>query len=735
MGVQRRYGVVAAACIVVFGLSATSALGYTWGSLVSPQGAEETVFDGPGPCASPPGVDPPQSHVVDGPARAFRDATGRVQLLLPHGRINRRLIGSSLNTLSIDCTVIHLAGGRWTPPESYANGSWLTAAYRMPDGSVRALLHNEYHGSLTTPPDCSAGMGDQDCWMSSITSAVSTDNGDSYTYQPAAPGHLVAALPYPYEPDWGAQGFQNPTDILFNPADGRYYSLFNVRSNPQTVSGRFRDQEIGECVMRTTTLTDPTAWRGWNGTDFSTTFINPYAPGYDPVNDPPNHVCKPVSTAGDKLGRNFTAHALTYSTFFNKAMILGQLTRDGVRGFWYSLSDDLVDWSAPRLIRTTLTAGDCTTSERSAVYPSIIDAADQTANFDFPGQFAYLYYVKLMWCGAGSTIDRDMARIPVRFDRPLRWSTGAGASCPGGFDAHVTTAGATVAADTSQNYSGAPSSYRADTGAGGGTAYGVFDREDYPASCAEPDPTDRPTFKYSTGNDAWYSGAFLLPANGFWDRARGDVTIMRFDNRPAADDTAGAVYVGSDNRLHFTTDPSDAAGDEVQLLKSSPTGPANGVPLANDGCWHFVEVHQRLGDTGAVNELWLDGVKRDTVTGADNFHGAPYDRLRAGIVSTGTGTAPLTVFTDLVGYGYGGPLSYIRCHGAGSSGGGALAATAPREAALAALAQPGSPAATDSPRTRQGAPLRFRTRGRSRRKASRGGWRIRADRGAATQAR
>jgi hypothetical protein len=716
------------------GLSTTTATGFTYGSLVTPTGAEELVFDGPGPCASPPGVDPPQVHVADGPARFFRDIGGRVQLLLPHGRINRRLIGPSLGALSVDCTVVHLANGRWTPPESYANGSWLTAAYRLGDGTVRALLHNEYHGYLTTPPDCSEGMGDQDCWMSSITSAVSTDNGDSYTYQPAAPGHLVAALPYPYERDWGAQGYQNPTNIILSPADGQYYSMFNVRSNPQTAPSRFRDQPVGECVMRSATFA-PGSWRGWNGTSFSLQFLNPYSPGYDPVADPPNHVCAPVSATGRKLGPNFTAHALTYSTFFNKFMALGQQTRDGVRGFWYSLSDDMVDWSAPRLIRTTVPAGDCATSERSAVYPSVVDAADSTANFERPGRFAYLYYVKLMWCGAGSTTDRDMVRVPVRFDRPLRWSTGSAQGCPGGFDAHVTTTSATLALDGSQNYSGAPSSYRSDTGSGGGSAYGTFDREDYPDGCAELDPTARPTFKYSAGNDIWYSTAFLLPADGFWNRARGAVTIMRLDNRPAADDTAGAVSVGADSRLHFTTDPSDSSGDEVELLKSSPGGPANGVPLQNDGCWHFVEIHQRFGDSGAVNELWLDGAKRDTVTGADNFHGAPYDRVRAGIVSTGTGTAPLTVFTDLVGYGYGGPLSYIRCHGVAAGAPAALTSAAPQQTALQALAQPAAPAAAATMRTRPGAPIRFRARGRSRRKASRGGRRVRADRGAPAQAR
>ncbi|MGH2978300.1 MAG: hypothetical protein ACRDLQ_01515, partial [Solirubrobacterales bacterium] len=645
------------------GFAPAAALGQTFGSLVTPTGPEEVVFDGPGTCPTPPGAD--FGHTVDGRVRAFRDGQQRVQMTLPQGAANRRLIGPSLDDLSPDCQVVHPLEpeGRTTPPSSYTNMDWITAVYRQANGTVYALLHNEYHGYFTNPPDCSPDKGFADCWMSSITSAVSTDDGETYAHVPAPPGHLVAALPYPYERDWGARGYQSPTNILLNPADGHFYAVINVRSQPTSPGGRFRDQEIGQCVIRTPSLDLP-SWRAWNGTSFATEFINPYAPGYDPVADPPNHVCKPVSTSSGKLSKTFTAHSLTFSTFFNKFLMIGQQTRNGVRGFWYSLSDDLLDWSAPRLVRTNVPQGDCTTAERSTAYPSILDPADTTTNFDHPGRNVYLYFVRFNWCGSPATGDRDLARIPVRLERPLRWATGAAEKCPGGFDAHVTSGSGAFGLDPARNYSGAPASHRSDTDAGGGSAYGVFEREDYPADCAESDPTVRPTFRYSAGNDVWYSAAFLLPGDGFWNRPRGDVTLMRLDNRPARDDAAGILSVGTDNRLHFTTDPSDAPGDEVEVLKSGST---NGVPLSQDDCWHFVEVHQRIGDAGAVNELWLDGTMQDTVSGADNFHGAPYDRLGAGIVSTGGGgSGPLTVFTDLVGYGYGGPLSHIRCNGLAS---------------------------------------------------------------------
>ena len=86
MSGAHRYCAVAAFCAAFIGFS-SPALGYSFGSLVTPMGPEQLVFDGPGPCPSPPGVEPPDAHTVDGPARVFRDAGGRVQMILPHGRI------------------------------------------------------------------------------------------------------------------------------------------------------------------------------------------------------------------------------------------------------------------------------------------------------------------------------------------------------------------------------------------------------------------------------------------------------------------------------------------------------------------------------------------------------------------------------------------------------------------------------------------------------------------------
>ena len=144
MIVSHRCLVLAAFCTAWLALP-PAAVGYSFGSLVTPLGPEEMVFDGPGSCPPPPGVDPPPLHTVDGAARAFRDARGRVQMPLVGG-VNRRLVGPSLNDLAPDCRVVLAAEPDVGGPSSYNNWEWLAAPYRRTDGSVVALLHNEYHG-------------------------------------------------------------------------------------------------------------------------------------------------------------------------------------------------------------------------------------------------------------------------------------------------------------------------------------------------------------------------------------------------------------------------------------------------------------------------------------------------------------------------------------------------------------------------------------------------------------
>jgi hypothetical protein len=78
-------------------------------------------------------------------------------------------------------------------------------------------------------------------------------------------------------------------------------------------------------------------------------------------------------------------------------------------GAAYSLSSDLIHWSAPQLLRAAV---QCQSGGNvSDVYFSLIDHSDSSVNFETPGSAPHLYYTRFN-TGLG-TLDRDLRRVPV----------------------------------------------------------------------------------------------------------------------------------------------------------------------------------------------------------------------------------------------------------------------------------------------------------------------------------
>ena len=244
------------------------------------------------------------------------------------------------------------------------------------------------------------------CWYNAITFAKSTDKGRTYTHV-EAPNHLVASAPYIYEPDTGSWGIFEPSNIIYNPKDGYYYTMLHLEK-------RFL-QEQGAGVMRTKTLDDPTNWRAWDGNDFSVRFINPYT---EPNFDPSHHICQPVSR--DNIEKMHVS--LTFNTYFNKFLLVdSSAIRDpnqkDVWGFCYSLSEDLIHWSPRKLIMETKFPWRHDLPGEMLLYPSLIDPNDSSRNFEKTGQRPYLYYSRWhAYTPANQGLDRDLVRVPIQFD-------------------------------------------------------------------------------------------------------------------------------------------------------------------------------------------------------------------------------------------------------------------------------------------------------------------------------
>jgi hypothetical protein len=359
-------------------------------------GTEENVFDwSQSACEA--------ADIPDTPARAFRDASGRVQLIASH-YINRRMIGSDLNHVARDCRVI-MRSDFDPDPATFADREWIHAPY-TPDGKkVYALVHDEYQGQ-THPGQCPSGEYFP-CWYNAVTLAVSTDGGASYGHV-TPPGNLVAAIPYPYVPDSGPAGLFQTSNIVHNSDDGYYYALVRAQ--------RYRAQQQGTCVMRTRDLSDPKSWRAWNGHGFDVRFVNPYL---EPNQRPVDHVCNPVSFGEIQL----MVESLTFNTYLDSFLLVGTAVdrnREGnvTSGIYYSTSDDLIDWTPRKLIlrtesRQTYECGD----PNPIAYPSVLDPASTSRNFESTGKRAYLYFTRSNYASCTETLDRDLVRVPIEFSK------------------------------------------------------------------------------------------------------------------------------------------------------------------------------------------------------------------------------------------------------------------------------------------------------------------------------
>ena len=84
-------------------------------------------------------------------------------------------------------------------------------------------MHDEYQGHKH-PGRCPSGEY-LNCWYNAITLAASTRRRRHVPRRAAAPGHLVAAVPYRYEPDAGPYGIFEPSNIVRNDKDGYYYAM------------------------------------------------------------------------------------------------------------------------------------------------------------------------------------------------------------------------------------------------------------------------------------------------------------------------------------------------------------------------------------------------------------------------------------------------------------------------------------------------------------------------------
>jgi hypothetical protein len=357
-------------------------------------GREETVFDwSSGACE--------RTDVPDQAARAYRDAQGKVHLIASQ-YVTRQLIGDSLSRLAHPCSVAMRS--RYDPrPERFDDRRWISTPWTPNGTDVYALVHTEYQGN-NHPGRCPS-MVYHRCWYNAITFAQSNDGGS--TFLSSTPPALVASLPYRYQPDAGQPyGLFSPSNIVRR--DGYFYSM--IYAEP------YGAQQRGTCLMRTRTPADPGSWRAWDGHGFGVSFVNPYA-FQGAAQD---HICAPVARPQIEV----MTQSLTFNTYLDKYVLLGSSgSRDAGRrgatwGIYFSLSDDLLHWTQRKLVAETELPWTHRCGDRDPIlYPSLLDPASSSRNFETTGRRPYLYFVRARYADCRMSFDRDLMRIRVEFDK------------------------------------------------------------------------------------------------------------------------------------------------------------------------------------------------------------------------------------------------------------------------------------------------------------------------------
>ena len=386
---------------LIIGLSTSMALAvWEYPGEVTIIGSEETVFDH--------SVDACETiNIPDAPARVFRDADNNVQLLVGHYE-TYRMIGPDFDNLTLDCANGSVLVSDHDPdPGNYNDSEWIGSTYTEDGATIYAIIHNEYHG-VDHPGGCNTN-DPFECWYNAITFGVSTDSGRTYGHA-TAPEHLLASVPYTWSGS-GPYGLFEPSNVVHNPNDGYYYMFITANAGHEL-------QETGVGLLRTLDISNPTSWRGWDGEAFTVELINPYtATGFDPA----DHVLAPIDQNLMTYGNMEKMHfSLSYSTYFQKFILVGAAQLSGVWGFYYSLSDDFLHWTPRILIReanVNINPNGSTSGLRES-YPALIDHADTSRNFSNVGQTPYLYWTR--WDqDSFDDYERDLMRVQISFDKVL----------------------------------------------------------------------------------------------------------------------------------------------------------------------------------------------------------------------------------------------------------------------------------------------------------------------------
>lgn len=338
------------------------------------------------------------NDIPDAMARAFRDYTGTVHLVAASSELFQSL-GPNLDSVQHSCEVGHYSAGDPNPAD-FNDQTWIDSFYTLDGKTIAGLTHTEYHG-WAHPGECHS-QNDSECEYDSDTYHESKDGGYHFNSF-RAPANFLAGVPYKYQVDRGPTGYSVDTNIV--QWDGWYYALATSYAWPPGCSGQAGPSRClvpeGGSPIRTEDVFNVSSWRGWNGTDFSLSFADPY-PG--PVQNREDHVYTPVQYMDVVTAINiFQPSNVVVATLWDPWN-----NEYGPPGLYLSTSTDLVHWTKPVLVaRLEQFLAQEPAGSWSYAYFSLLDQTAPDLNFSMIGGHPDLYYVRFDNNGQGRVLFRQ----------------------------------------------------------------------------------------------------------------------------------------------------------------------------------------------------------------------------------------------------------------------------------------------------------------------------------------
>jgi hypothetical protein len=358
-----------------------------------------------------------QIDIPDAAARAFRDYRGTIHLIASH-YVTRASLGTALETTRHNCQVVYNSRHDGNIAD-FDDATWLNAFYNIDGKRIVALGHMEYHG-WEHPGMCASKTDTIGCWYNVDTFNISEDGGYHFV-RPKPPGNFFLSLPYKYQVNQGPEGYSVDANIV--KVGGWYYDEVYAWGWPPNCGGGKGQRPClvsdGACAIRTANVLDPASWRGWDGQDFTVTFVDPYK---GPLADPKAHVCVPVPYLDYSTGINYhPASHLFVATLWNQGS--GSF---GPQGVYLTTSPDFVHWTKPAL---AITLNQLLRREPegnwSYQYFSLIDPRSEDSSYTTITDNPYLYYVRMD--GYHGPYQRVLFRQRIKLDWFTRTRQSSGA--------------------------------------------------------------------------------------------------------------------------------------------------------------------------------------------------------------------------------------------------------------------------------------------------------------------